>query len=201
MFWLSNVILIIFFFFASVAIISAFEVVILAFRALPSSFWKSKETFTFLRGRIFFGLVFNWWFLTIILCLVSWHEALNLVKWLEWCWFKSWSVDGCFVYWIVHQLSFGCLDWYILVLLSKDGLVFAWASRIFICQAWTLVWVLIGFWWAIKVVTNVEILESVCHRWDSVLDTIFLFWSLFFLFCGFFESFDRINWRIAIDNV
>jgi len=41
--WLSFVIFIRLIFFASVAIISSFEVVVLAFRALPSTFWEVEE--------------------------------------------------------------------------------------------------------------------------------------------------------------
>ena len=201
MFWLTNVILIILVFLASVALVSAFEIVVLAFWALPTTFWEGKESFSFLAARIFFGLLFTWWLFSFVLRNVSWHETLDLVKWLEWCWLKSWSIDSCGTDWAVYEVGFGSLNWYILVLLCENWLVLTWASRIFIRQAWTLLRVLIWFWRTVEVVSDVEILESSCHRWDSVLDTVFLFWLLFFLICGFFESFNWFNGRIAINDI
>jgi len=77
--WLSFVIFIRLIFLASVAIISSFEIVILAFRALPSTFWEVEEE------SILFGVVvIN--FLGSYSSL-SWHEDSTL-------WVKAWSIDG-----------------------------------------------------------------------------------------------------------
>lgn len=77
--WLSFVIFIRLIFLASVAIISSFEIVILAFRALPSTFWEVEEE------SILFGVVVINFFGSY--SGLSWHEDSTL-------WVKAWSIDG-----------------------------------------------------------------------------------------------------------
>jgi hypothetical protein len=78
--WFSFVIFIRLIFFASVAIISSFEVVVLAFRALPSTFWEVEEE------SVLFGDVVRNKFRGSYTGL-RWHEDSTL-------WVKAWSVDG-----------------------------------------------------------------------------------------------------------
>jgi len=56
MFWFSNVVIITFIFFASVALISSFKVVILALGALPASFWEGEKWFSSLWWDLFFSI-------------------------------------------------------------------------------------------------------------------------------------------------
>jgi|TARA_B110001450_G_C17621217_1_gene481317 hypothetical protein len=77
MLWLSFIIFIRLVFLASIAIVSSFEVVVLALRALPSTFWEVEEE------SVLFG------------CVV-WNEFWSSYTWHEHCtlWVEAWSVDG-----------------------------------------------------------------------------------------------------------
>jgi hypothetical protein len=77
MLWLSFIIVIRLVFLASVAIISSFEVVVLALRALPSTFWEVEE-----ESVLFGGVVWNKFWSSY-----TWHEYCTL-------WVEAWSVDG-----------------------------------------------------------------------------------------------------------
>jgi hypothetical protein len=79
-FWLSFVVFIRLIFLASVAVFSSFEVVVLALRALPSSFWEVEE-----ESVLFRDVTTSFWRggnrnLT-------WHEDSTL-------WVKAWSING-----------------------------------------------------------------------------------------------------------
>lgn len=78
--WLSVVVFIRLIFLASVAVFSSFEVVVLAFRALPSTFWEVEEE-SVLSGDI---IRHNIWGSYSGL---SWHKDSTL-------WVKAWSIDG-----------------------------------------------------------------------------------------------------------
>lgn len=77
--WLSFVVFISLIFLASVAIIPSFEVIVLAFRALPSTFWEVEEESVLLVvvRNIFRGSYTG----------LSWHKDSTL-------WVKAWSIDG-----------------------------------------------------------------------------------------------------------
>jgi hypothetical protein len=105
--WLSFVIFIRLIFLASVAIISSFEIVILAFRALPSTFWEVEEE------SILFGVVVINFFGSY--SGLSWHEDSTL-------WVKAWSIDGFSFDWS------GILVLVALWSLAKDWWIsFSWA--------------------------------------------------------------------------
>ena len=76
--WLSFVVFIRLVLFASVAVFSSFEVVILTLRALPSSFWEVEEK------SVLFGDVIHFWGSSSNL---GWHEDSTL-------WVEAWSIDS-----------------------------------------------------------------------------------------------------------
>ena len=142
MLWLSFIIFIRLVFLASVAIVSSFEVVVLALGALPSTFWEVEEE------SVLFGAV-------------VWHELWSSsYSWHENCtlWVEARSVDG---------FSF---DWSrILVLehwsLAENGLKLSWAFvSWWTVEASGLAAVIIWVWRTVVVVSSkVEVL--MWHRW------------------------------------
>ena len=140
--WLSFGVFIVLFFLASVAFVSAFEVVILALGAFPTSF-REVEVFS------------SFWPLVCLFVsdLLSWDEFFNLRNWFEIIatWYKCWSINCSLTYLLRSSW------WHIQSLLSED-----WTELWLVVWCWVIssqIWGLIGVF-----IREIEMIDHFCLR-------------------------------------
>lgn len=154
-FWFSIAVFVILIFLASVALLSTFEVVILALWTFPTTLWEVETSSFWIECCYFFRSVW-------LSC--SWNKFLHLSNWFEVIstWLKSWSID-------CRHADILWSWWHVQSLLCENRVKFR--LIVWSCTTWVFIGRLVRMFvweWRVIKIEFVEVVNQLCV-WAGLL--------------------------------